>query len=101
MAIELKSNRSPLVPSVPRGTDITDPAKMTMFYKNLLQVFKETRETTYDDFNTLKDVIEALQTSAPVTSASTGVAGQWAYDSSYLYICIATNTWKRVAISTW
>lgn len=39
--------------------------------------------------------------SVPATSSSTGVAGTFAYDSSYLYICTATNTWKRVAISTW
>ena len=39
--------------------------------------------------------------SAPATASSTGSAGQMAYDSSYLYICTATNTWKRVAISSW
>lgn len=39
--------------------------------------------------------------SAPASAASTGTAGQIAYDSSYLYICTATDTWKRVAIATW
>lgn len=39
--------------------------------------------------------------SAPATASSTGIAGQIAYDSSYFYVCTATNTWKRTAISTW
>ena len=42
----------------------------------------------------------ALST-APTTTTSTGVAGQIAYDSSYLYVCIGTNSWKRANLSTW
>jgi hypothetical protein len=34
----------------------------------------------------------------PASSSDTGVAGQIAWDSSYLYICIATNTWRRITI---
>ena len=37
---------------------------------------------------------------APATSSSTGVPGQIGWDSGFLYICVATNTWKRVALST-
>lgn len=37
----------------------------------------------------------------PASASDTGTAGQLAYDSSYIYVCIATDTWKRVAISTW
>ncbi len=39
--------------------------------------------------------------SAPSTASSTGTAGQIAYDSSYMYVCTATNTWKRTALTTW
>lgn len=39
--------------------------------------------------------------SIPATSGAAGVKGQVAYDSDYIYICTAANTWKRVAISTW
>lgn len=38
---------------------------------------------------------------APATSSSTGLAGQMSYDSDYLYVCVATNTWKRVNLHTW
>ena len=37
----------------------------------------------------------------PATATSTGVAGQWAADNSYHYVCTATNTWRRAALSTW
>lgn len=33
----------------------------------------------------------------PATLTSTGKPGQWSADSSYLYICIATNTWKKIS----
>ncbi len=39
--------------------------------------------------------------SAPSTSSSTGVTGSIAWDTNYLYVCTATNTWKRTALSTW
>jgi len=31
-------------------------------------------------------------------STATGTAGQISYDSTYMYICISTNTWRRVAL---
>jgi hypothetical protein len=31
----------------------------------------------------------------PTTSTSTGAAGQVAYDSNFIYICVAQNTWIR------
>ena len=37
----------------------------------------------------------------PTLANSTGSAGQISYDSSYIYICLSTNTWKRANISTW
>ena len=40
-------------------------------------------------------------TKTPATAGATGTTGDWAYDSSYVYVCVATNTWKRVAIATW
>jgi hypothetical protein len=37
----------------------------------------------------------------PASAAATGVAGTIAWDSNYIYVCVATDTWKRVAIATW
>jgi hypothetical protein len=37
----------------------------------------------------------------PATAASTGTAGQVAWDADYIYICTATDTWKRATLTTW
>ena len=39
--------------------------------------------------------------SAPLSPTSTGVAGQMSYDDEYLYIAVATDNWKRAALSSW
>ncbi len=38
---------------------------------------------------------------APAAANSTGTAGQIAYDASFFYVCIATDTWERVGIASW
>lgn len=35
----------------------------------------------------------------PATSTSVGTAGQVAADASFLYLCIGTNLWRRVAVA--
>lgn len=40
-------------------------------------------------------------THTPTSSSDTCTTGQFAWDSSFLYQCVATNTWKRGAIGTW
>lgn len=37
----------------------------------------------------------------PTTITSTGTAGQIAYSSNYIYLCIAANTWKRAPLASW
>jgi len=37
----------------------------------------------------------------PASATATGTTGEIQWDANYIYVCIATNTWKRVAISTW
>ena len=37
----------------------------------------------------------------PASAGATGTAGQLAVDANYIYVCTATDTWKRTAISTW
>jgi len=42
-----------------------------------------------------------LPTHTPASATATGTAGEIAWDANYVYVCTATNTWKRVAIATW
>jgi len=43
---------------------------------------------------------QSFQTNVPTSSSSVGSIGQIAYDANYVYICVATNTWKRIPAST-
>jgi len=37
----------------------------------------------------------------PASASATGTAGEVAWDADYVYVCVATDTWKRAALSTW
>lgn len=37
----------------------------------------------------------------PESTSSHGIIGQMSFDSSYLYICIDTDTWVRATLGTW
>ena len=37
----------------------------------------------------------------PTANNSAGTSGQIVYDNNYVYICVATNTWKRANLATW
>jgi hypothetical protein len=39
--------------------------------------------------------------SVPASASASGTTGQKAFDGSYLYVCVSTNTWVRTAINTW
>ena len=43
----------------------------------------------------------SLPNNVPASASAPGVAGQMRYASGYLYVCVAANTWQRVAIATW
>ena len=47
------------------------------------------------------DVDLVLLTKTPSSASDTGTAGTVAWDANYIYVCTATDTWKRAAISTW
>ena len=44
--------------------------------------------------------IAALNT-APASAGAAGVLGEIRYTADYIYVCTATNTWKRTALTTW
>ncbi|TNC14556.1 hypothetical protein FF100_09220 [Methylobacterium terricola] len=37
----------------------------------------------------------------PASSKAPCQAGDWAHDANFVYTCIAANTWKRAALSSW
>jgi hypothetical protein len=47
------------------------------------------------------DRIRVGTAKTPASATDTGTTGEICWDTSYVYVCTATNTWKRSAISTW
>jgi hypothetical protein len=39
--------------------------------------------------------------STPASATAAGTTGDVAWDANFVYVCVATNSWKRVAIAAW
>ena len=58
-----------------------------------------TSPTTLLDVNA--DTVRVRTARTPASASATGTTGEICWDSDYIYVCTATNTWKRTAIATW
>jgi len=47
------------------------------------------------------DRLRVVNAKTPSSATATGTAGDICWDASYLYVCTATNTWRRIAHATW
>jgi hypothetical protein len=47
------------------------------------------------------DRVRIATAKTPASASDTGTTGEICWDANYIYVCTATNTWKRSAISTW
>jgi hypothetical protein len=47
------------------------------------------------------DRVRIATAKTPASATAAGVAGEICWDASYVYVCVAANTWKRSAIATW
>jgi hypothetical protein len=53
--------------------------------------------TTFLDVNADKFRVRTAKT--PANASATGNAGDICWDANYIYVCVATNSWKRSAIT--
>lgn len=47
------------------------------------------------------NAVRVRTSDTPSSASDLGAQGEIRWDANYIYVCIATDTWKRVAISTW
>ena len=73
--------------STPKLTGITDTTVVTNLNADMVDGHHAT------DFG--------LLVNAPASSGSACQVGQWAVDSSFFYVCVARNTWRRTSVSYW
>lgn len=68
-------------------------------------LFFKTQGTTRATLNATQLVLEGgirlKAPTVPASAAAAGTAGDISWDADFIYVCTATNTWKRVAIATW
>jgi hypothetical protein len=60
-----------------------------------LAVNQSSAQTTLDVNGTFR-----FNSLTPASSSASGVTGQYAWDSNYMYVCTATNTWKRAGLTS-
>ena len=49
----------------------------------------------------VREIFQQFHWFVPATPTSTGTAGEIKWDTTHLYVCTASNTWRRVAVGTW
>jgi hypothetical protein len=47
------------------------------------------------------NAIRIRTSQTPASATATGTAGMVCWDANYVYVCTATNTWRRAALSSW
>jgi len=50
---------------------------------------------------TINGLFNLSVTKTPASASDTGTTGDIAWDTDYIYVCTATNTWKRASLSSW
>jgi len=55
--------------------------------------------TTKLDIN--DESLRLRATKTPSSASDTGDVGTICWDTDYIYVCVADNTWKRAALTTW
>jgi hypothetical protein len=46
-------------------------------------------------------IIRIGTSKTPASATDTGNTGEICWDANYVYVCVAANTWKRAALSSW
>lgn len=54
-----------------------------------------------DKLDVNSDLIRLRTTKTPASAVDTGAEGDICWDSDYIYVCVATDSWKRTALFSW
>lgn len=84
------------------GNGATSRIKLTYNSGALNYDVKDVSNGITGSFNLVssRDLRPSLRaSSAPASGTSRGSAGELAFDTSYIYVCVSTNSWRRAALS--
>ena len=91
-------------PSQPGGVASADGEQYIQINNNLdIEIGTNYTSSSGNSWSFRRDGTTTLPVPAyvPTTITSTGTTGQVTWDSGYIYVCIASNTWRRAALTTW
>jgi hypothetical protein len=97
---ELAQPNSPLPVSVGGTGSTSATAARTALGLGTLATQNGTFSGTSSGTNTGDQTIISF-TTAPATSTSNGTQGTLIQEGNWLYICVATNTWRRIELLNW
>lgn len=87
------------------GNEIDTQDILTLVHVFEVDPTLRNRKITFTEFRAYLDQYYAnkkIGQEKTVSSATaTGEKGEICWDSSYIYVCVATNTWKRAGLSSW
>jgi hypothetical protein len=87
-----------------RFTGINDEALLYLNENSNVEIYYDAAlkfETTATGTKTTGQMDIAALNTAPASASAAGTLGEIRYTADYIYVCTATNTWKRTALSTW
>ena len=73
------------------------------YHLNKEQHTKATREAsrTQDGLMPAGSVLQGIWVKPPESETSSGIVGMRAHTDTDLYICVASNTWKKAKLELW
>ena len=72
-----------------------------IFLMNKWKIIKGPTQSTDQELFKIMSKWIIIPNEIPTSATAAGTVGQIAWGADYIYICTATNTWKRAAIGTW
>ncbi len=99
-------------PVLPAGTWELGSRNSTEYFKGIIssatlydkalsldEVWEMQQRPYFLDYNSYSPPV--IKANPPLTISSEGRPGQIVYDSGYVYVCVAPNSWKRAALTSW
>ncbi len=64
--------------------------------------FGDAVNTSYNWWVSTKgDTMRICENRTPASAAAAGIKGQFCWDQDHWYVCVDTNTWKRIPYGLW
>jgi len=89
---DIKTQREPILPNIPGEEQSTDYRLERRWRIGHADAFRMLHKSVRED---LEGGGFRLENKTPSSASDVGEKGEICFDSSYLYICIDTDTWVR------